>query len=843
MIAWERLLIDLGTHVVLLMALTFIYGLSLRNFSRVPPLRKNLFDGTAFGAIAILGMTMPIEITSGLVLDGRDVIIVIATVFGGPIVGVVATALVSAFRFYMGGIGTFAGIAALVSAFGVGVLFQLIYRLPPHKIRWPHTLSLGVLVGILSLGWTFSLPEGIDPVSIMQSAAMPVLATYALAALFLGYTLAQEHTHIHELKRLQQSEERFRDFAEASSDWFWETDEYRRFSNISLGNRKLPGLDPSAYIGQTREAIAADYTDTEKWQRHLQDIALHKPFQDFTYEVARDNGERVHISVNGVPVFNEDGVFKGYRGTGADITDSIKAQSDLIDAKDQAERFLDVAEAIIVGIDKNAIVTLINRRGCDVLGYSEDELLGQNWFETFIPFEERREVLSVFKQLLNGDIQPHQHHENRIITKEGALLTVTWHNILERDKLGNVIGSLSSGQDVTARKVAEEQMQAAKGLAEKASLAKSEFLTSMSHELRTPLNAVLGFAQMLQYDSQQPLSAKQEQHVEHILSGGNHLLQLVNEILDLTTIEADQYALNIETVDANALVHECVALSAPIGQERAIEVNDTFSNTQSVSLTTDAMRLKQILINLLSNAIKYNKDGGSVTVEGDLETPGYLRIVITDTGIGISPQDLETVFGMFQRVESDPMITHEGTGIGLTVSKLLIERMAGQIGCSSMLNQGSTFWIKVPLSSNKDVVIWNDQLRVGVDAIDKDHQILVTLLNKVMINSDNTQDLDEDIGRLIAYLLHHFRAEEEIMRVCRYPGIDEHVDEHAKLVEQLRVLNNRWKERRDTADLHALRDMLRAELVQHLMEVDDDITPYTQGFERDIQQALQSVRL
>ncbi|MEG3620018.1 PAS domain S-box protein [Magnetovibrio sp. PR-2] len=843
MIAWERLLIDLGTNIVLLMALAFAYSHALRHLNRVAPHYKSLIVGLIFSVIAILCMNALVEITPGVVLDGRNVIVLIATVFGGPVVGLITTGLASAFRLHMGGVGTFTGIAAMASALGVGVAFHVFYHHPPHKIRLGHIFSMSLAVSLLSLGWMFSLPEAIEPAAIVNSVAIPVLVSYPLAAVFLGYLLRREHLHLRVFERLRKSEESFRDFAQASSDWFWETDEYRRFTKIALGNRKLPGLDPESYIGRTRESIAVDYTDNPKWQKLLQDIANHKPFQDFVYEVARDNGERVHISINGVPIFDEDGVYQGYRGTGTDITESIKAQADLVEAKEQAERFLDVAEAIIVAIDKNAIVTLINRRGCDVLGYSEDELLGQNWFDTVIPFEERREVWAIFQDLIKGGALPNQYFENRVLTKEGALLTVTWHNTVQRDKYGHIIGTLSSGQDITARKVAEEEMQVAKDIAESASLAKTEFLASMSHELRTPLNAVLGFAQVLQYDTEHPLTPKQRRNVEHVLSGGDHLLQLVNEILDLTTIEADQYALDLKDINANSLVRECVALSKPIGKTRAIELIDTFSDMDPITLTTDGMRLKQILINLLSNAIKYNTSGGTVTVEGDLDTPGYLRLIITDTGIGISPQDLKTVFGMFQRVGADPMITHEGTGIGLTVSKLLVERMAGQIGCSSMLHQGSSFWIKIPLASNDDIVIWNDQMRVGVDPIDKDHQILVTLLNKVITNAHDIPAMDEAIGRLIAYLLHHFRAEEEIMRLCRYPKREEHADAHAALIERVRVLNNRWKDGRDGNDLKALNDMLHDELLVHLFSTDDDIAPYTKGREREIKQALQSVRL
>lgn len=245
----------------------------------------------------------------------------------------------------------------------------------------------------------------------------------------------------------------------------------------------------------------------------------------------------------------------------------------------------------------------------------------------------------------------------------------------------------------------EERSRGLFDMAEAASRAKSEFLRSMSHELRTPLNAVLGFAQILRADPQNRLSPHQIEHIDHILGGGNHLLELVNQVLDLARIEADQLDLSLEDVNASEVVAECVAMAFPLGAPKGVQIIDEFTGGPSTHLRADKLRFKQVLINLLSNAVKYNRQGGTVTVEGRETGKGFLRLSVTDTGIGIAEKDHARVFRMFDRLGLASTLAHEGAGIGLTVTKFLVEHMAGRIGFVSEEGVGSTFWIELPLSA------------------------------------------------------------------------------------------------------------------------------------------------
>ncbi|WP_379131156.1 ATP-binding protein [Paenibacillus sp. sgz500958] len=250
-------------------------------------------------------------------------------------------------------------------------------------------------------------------------------------------------------------------------------------------------------------------------------------------------------------------------------------------------------------------------------------------------------------------------------------------------------------RDITDRKQAEESMRSSKEIAEKASKAKTEFLSNMSHELRTPMNAILGFAQLLQYDTSEPLSESQQENVQEIIKAGKHLLELISEILDLSRIESGRLALTMESVRFGDVLEECFAWVQPISVLSGIHLYNNAQPSYEQSIRCDRMRIKQVILNLLSNAIKYNKPDGSVTVSAYTVDEHQLAIVIKDTGIGIRSEDLLKIFEPFQRLLEGKQV--EGTGIGLTVSHKLLEMMEGKIEVTSTVGEGSIFKLLIPL--------------------------------------------------------------------------------------------------------------------------------------------------
>ncbi len=264
-----------------------------------------------------------------------------------------------------------------------------------------------------------------------------------------------------------------------------------------------------------------------------------------------------------------------------------------------------------------------------------------------------------------------------------------------------VVGIILLFRDISEIKNFETELITAKESAEKASTAKSQFLSSMSHELRTPMNAILGYSELLKEDLGVPLEEFELEHVEdmqqyvgHILHAGWHLLELINQVLDLTRIEAGNLDVTIEKAELIELIKECVNFVAPQAEKHTITIDNTTNELPPQYALIDQGRLKQVIINLLSNAVKYNRDGGHVSLHLTQPDMKYIRLEIKDTGVGMTPEQQNKVFDPFTRLSGLNLI--EGTGIGLTITKRLLDIMDGRIGVESEINEGSTFWIELP---------------------------------------------------------------------------------------------------------------------------------------------------
>ena len=312
----------------------------------------------------------------------------------------------------------------------------------------------------------------------------------------------------------------------------------------------------------------------------------------------------------------------------------------------------------------------------------------------------------VFKAL--GGIE--DIYELTFIRKNGSRLPVVVSVTALRDVKDVIIGYLLISTDNTARKRIEAEraqldqalqnrnaeLETAKSLAEKANLAKSDFLSNMSHELRTPLNAILGFAQLIESGTPAPTPA-QQRNLEQILKAGWYLLELINEILDLALIESGKATLSHEPVSLAEVMLECRAMVNPQAQKRGIVM--TYPHFEvPYFVSADRTRVKQVLINLLFNAIKYNKPEGTVTVEYQPIPPGSIRINVRDTGKGLAPEQLLQLFQPFNRLGKETG-AEEGTGIGLVVTKRLVELMGGTIGADSTVGMGSVFWFELSLTT------------------------------------------------------------------------------------------------------------------------------------------------
>ena len=238
-----------------------------------------------------------------------------------------------------------------------------------------------------------------------------------------------------------------------------------------------------------------------------------------------------------------------------------------------------------------------------------------------------------------------------------------------------------------------KELKLAKEDAEKSNLVKSKFLTGMSHELRTPMNAILGFGQILQLDTHL-LNKDQNENIDNIISAGSHLMTLIEELLNLSKIESGKMDLDIEPVILEDLLKQCITLITPQANKHQVEIINQISDKSHI-IKGDLTRLKQIVLNLLSNAVKYGNDSSEVIIDANVVDGNRICIRITDTGVGLTQENIDKLFTSFERLDKNQ--DTEGTGLGLVITKSLIEIMGGRIGIESTLGEGSTFWIEIPL--------------------------------------------------------------------------------------------------------------------------------------------------
>jgi PAS domain S-box-containing protein len=356
----------------------------------------------------------------------------------------------------------------------------------------------------------------------------------------------------------------------------------------------------------------------------------------------------------------------------------------------------DIPNMIFVKDAQHLRFVRMNQAGEELLGFSRQDLIGKNDFD-FFPAEEAAQFVSADRETL-------QNHHVVDIPEETIQTSKKGQRILHTKKIpifdagGEPSFLLGISEDITEARKAQAAVQQAQAEAERANRAKSQFLASMSHELRTPLNAILGFSELLADDTTDRFDkSTRRRYLDQIHSSGQHLLQLINDILDLSKVEAGQMELHLQSVELGGLIQEVRATVEPLARSKAITLNA--ESSRQLSLTADAAKVKQMLLNLVSNAIKFTPNGGRIEIRvRRLES--WVEIAVSDSGIGIAKEDLGRLFTEFQQLDAGPGRQQEGTGLGLALTKRFVEMHGGQVLVESELGKGSTFTLRLPLQTS-----------------------------------------------------------------------------------------------------------------------------------------------
>ncbi len=374
----------------------------------------------------------------------------------------------------------------------------------------------------------------------------------------------------------------------------------------------------------------------------------------------------------------------------------------------RAAAIVDNSSEAIITIDDRGRIETFNPAASRLFGFQPADVLGQS-VSLLMPecWRQRHEAYLADMQRRGGDVMG-KVREVEGQRKDGSPFPLEISIAPIRDEYSKRSRYLGICRDISQRKQIEREQQQARHLAEqarrdaeRASKAKTRLLSQVSHELRTPLNAILGFAQLLRLDPRHPLSEAQAQRVDEIEQAGHHLLELVEELLDLARIESGHAQLQIEILPVDELLQDCLSLITPLANEQGLEVALAHDHRPGQRVRADAGRLKQVLLNLLSNACKYNRPGGKIHLRCQAAPQaGRLRISVSDTGQGIDPDKLDQLFTPFERLDAQERGI-EGSGIGLVISKQLVEQMGGELDLINRPGQGCSFWLELPAAPAK----------------------------------------------------------------------------------------------------------------------------------------------
>ncbi|MEM7812461.1 MAG: PAS domain S-box protein [Planctomycetota bacterium] len=499
---------------------------------------------------------------------------------------------------------------------------------------------------------------------------------------------------------LAASEQRFRDIAEAAGEYLWETDADCRFRFVTSPVERSLGLPAEEVIGRT----PFDFVPVEDLDRLRSKVAnafaSGASIKGLEHRVVADDGSTRWQRINGMPLFDDAGEVVGYRGAALDITDEKQSAEELRCGEERLRSFIENTPAAVAMFDTEMRYLAHSRQFLTDYGLPDESLVGR-WHNDVFPDLKPEWDANHARVIRDGVVLAAE--DDRFEREDGSVDWITWALHPWRAADGEIGGLIMYTRVTTDTKRRQEELRIAREQAEEADRAKSRFLANMSHELRTPLTAMLGFTELLG-DRHDPEMI--QEFVETIRRNGRHLLQLVNDILDLSKIEADKLEVDLTTVRLEPLVREVVDSVRPdaVGSDDAVTLDVEVAPDVPAGVHTDAFRLRQILINLVGNAVKFT-DRGAVTVEVSRRVGrggDEVAFSVRDTGIGISSDALARVFEPFRQADSSTSRRHGGTGLGLAICRRLAERLGGRIEAQSRPGEGSCFTLLLPAAASFD---------------------------------------------------------------------------------------------------------------------------------------------
>ena len=531
----------------------------------------------------------------------------------------------------------------------------------------------------------------------------------------------------------RDAQQRFMDIVEFLPDPTFVVDQEKKLIAWNRACEDLTGVKKGELIGRGDYAYAKPFFG-EPRPILIDLLDMPEPDVEASYKYIKREGDKLfaesfipglgggrgaHLWGVASPLYDQAGRRCGAIETLRDVSEQKNVEEKLVSSERKYRELVMLANSIILRWSRDGRITFMNEFGQRFFGYTESQLLGRHVIGTIVPESEStgRNLCPLMEKIL-ADPDKFERNINENMRKSGERVWIDWTNKVIIDENNRIEEILSIGSDITDRKLAEEEicrlnddlhrhsemleqrvaertaeLASAKRRAEAADRIKSAFLANMSHELRTPLNSIIGFTGILLQGLAGPLNEEQHKQLKMVQSSSRHLLALINDVLDISKIEAGQLVLSVESFELRPSIENMITLVSPQAEKKGLDIHLDIAD-DIANVVTDQRRLEQVLLNLLNNAVKFTQNG-YVRIMCRTENDRY-RLSVSDTGIGIRPKDIPGLFQPFHQIDSGITRKHEGTGLGLSICKKLLDMMDGTIDVQSQHGRGSTFTIRFP---------------------------------------------------------------------------------------------------------------------------------------------------
>ncbi|PZD94691.1 hypothetical protein DNH61_17220 [Paenibacillus sambharensis] len=680
LIKLSTLLFDILNDLCIFTALLLVLNILFQRFclTRLRPVKLRIKYGLAQGGVGTLLMMSGFELGPNFVLDLRYLCIAAAARFWGWQASLTAALVIAVSRWLLFGVHVPAAVSALLMGAACGLIATFV------KPGWKQWACMNVFCIVITSSIIGLMFDGGKMPEVLASFLLAGITAGLVTHLLLSFTEKSGQLQL----QLKESTDKYESLVNNVRAIIFQTDAEGRWVFLNEEWTRVTGRAVEESLGERYDAKLHP-SDKVLSQHYFE--PLYKREIDYCHQEMRyqgNDGEQLWIEVHGRAIIDKNGHFLGTFGTISDITKRKQAEQSLIESEERYRLLVETSPEAICVFSMEETIVFYNEACARLLGYQDADLMKESIY-TFVP-REQVELIRKGVQRVFAEPRHIVGVEFMCRRRDGSMLA------LETSAAYVKFNGLPSIQvifrDNTERKQLHDSLMQAKARSDEASQAKSDFLAAMNHELRTPLNGVLGFAQLLKMGvAKLPDSDRLVQDADKIITAGNHLLTLINDILDLSSIEAGKMRVRHIPVGLGGLLEDCVQVMQPLAGERGITIMNELGSLEAIVLA-DPVRLRQVMFNLLSNAIKYNRTNGTVTLSGH-SADGIFRLSVSDTGTGIPPNKAERIFEPFYRAHASPEV--EGTGIGLTLTKRLLALMDGNITVESDGHSGSVFNVEL----------------------------------------------------------------------------------------------------------------------------------------------------